>query len=95
MDISYKPPFRKFVKKQPRPLQLAIEDEIDAILAQPECGELKKGDLAGMRVHKFTFHKQMFLIAYRSEQDAIICYLIGTHENFYQELKRYLREVES
>jgi hypothetical protein len=31
MKILYKPPFRKFVKKQTRPLQLAIEDEIEKI----------------------------------------------------------------
>ena len=94
MEISYKPPFRKFVKKQPRALQLAIEDEIDAIRAQPECGERKTGDLADMRVQKFTFQKQLFLIAYRSSHETLVFYLVGTHENFYQQLKRYLREVE-
>lgn len=94
MEVLFKPPFRKFVKKQSRALQLAIEDRIDEILAHPECGERKTGDLAEIYVYKFTFQKQLFLIAYRMSQDVLMCYMIGTHENFYQQLKRYLREVE-
>jgi hypothetical protein len=93
MEISYKPPFRKFVKKQARPLQLVIEDAVEEIAGHPEKGELKKGDLAGFRVYKFTFHKQMFLIAYRFQTDTLCFYMIGTHENFYLNLKRYLRET--
>jgi hypothetical protein len=94
MDIRYKPPFRKFVKKQTRPLQLAIEDEVEKIRTQPELGDMKTGDLSGFRVHKFTFKKQLFLLAYRVQQDILLFYMIGTHENFYLQLKRYLREVE-
>ena len=45
MNPFYKPPFKKFVKKQARPLQLSIEDEIEKIIENPKMGEIKKGDL--------------------------------------------------
>lgn len=93
MEVLYKPPFRKFVKKQTRPFQLAIEDEVEKTIANPELGKSKKGDLAGFKVHKFIFGKQKFLIAYRLIEVDILFYVIGPHENFYRQLRRYLREV--
>jgi len=92
MDRFYKPPFKKFVKKQTRPLQLSIEDEIEKIIENPAMGETKTGDLQGFRVHKFAFKKQKLLIAYRVSQTEILFYTVGTHENFYRTLKKYLKE---
>lgn len=94
MGILYKPPFKKFVKKQSRAFQLAIEDEVEGVRNTPDMGEAKKGDLTGLRVHKFKFQRQEYLIAYKEKSNTIIFYMIGTHENFYRELKQYLREVE-
>ena len=92
MKSFYKPPFKKFVKKQIRPLQLAIEDEIEKIIESPKMGEIKKGDLQGFRVHKFGFKKQKLLIAYQVFTNEILFYLVGPHENFYRNLKKYLKE---
>ena len=94
MNVFYKSAFRKFTKKQTRGFQLVIEDEAEKILKNPEIGEIKKGDLSGFRVYKFTFHKQQYLIAYKLKGKDIIFYMIDTHENFYSELKRYIREVK-
>ncbi|MFQ5787558.1 MAG: type II toxin-antitoxin system RelE/ParE family toxin [Thermodesulfobacteriota bacterium] len=44
--------------------------------------------------HKFNFKGQQFLIAYLSEKNNIIFYMVGSHENFYLKLKRYLKEAE-
>lgn len=95
---NYKPPFSRFVRKALKPLQLAIEDAVEEICDAPEIGETKVGDLAGIRVYKFRFNRQEFLIAYRPQPDAathpefliIDFYQIGSHENFYDNLKRYL-----
>jgi len=95
MRKFYKPPFRRFVKKQTRPFQLVIEDEVERVIFDPEIGESKKGDLKGFRVHKFLFKKHQFLVAYRFQKTDTVFFMIGPHENFYRELKRYLREVES
>jgi len=96
---NYKKPFTQFVKKQPRPFQSVIEDEVLNICREPELGEQKKGDLAEIRVHKFKYQRQEYLIAYRYLPERtdealqillIDFYKIGTHENFYAELKKYL-----
>jgi len=91
----YKPPFRKFIKKQTRPFQLIIEDEVEKIIINPEMGESKKSDLRGFRVYKFSYMRLKFLIAYRFQESEIVFFMIGPHENFYRELKKYLREVKS
>jgi hypothetical protein len=93
MKIDYKSPFNKFVKKQTRPFQLAIEDEVESVIREPLTGEVKKGDLSGFRVHKFNYRGQHFLISYRFHLSKLVFYTIGSHENFYRELKKYLGEV--
>lgn len=104
MKTSYKRPFSQFVKKAHKPLQLVIEDAVEEICVDPELGEVKSGDLAGIRVFKFRFNRQEYLVAYRSpsrkeracKEDVeflvIDFYLVGPHENFYDTLKRYLKE---
>ncbi len=96
---KYKRPFIQFVKKAHKPLKLAVEDAVDFVCDNPNIGELKTGDLAGIRVYKFRFNRQQYLIAYRLlEQEypveflIIDFYQVGTHENFYDALKRYLRQ---
>lgn len=103
MKLNYKPPFSKFVKKAHKPLQHAIEDAVDEVCENPEIGEVKVGDLAGIRVYKFKFNRQEYLIAYRPptpeaqrqgvdvELLIIDSYQVGSHENFYDELKRDLK----
>lgn len=103
MKPNYKPPFCRFVKKAHKPLQLAIEDAVDEVCSNPEIGEAKVGDLAGIWVYKFKFNRQEYLIAYRPpaaevhrqgvgvELLIIDFYQAGSHENFYAELKRYLK----
>jgi mRNA-degrading endonuclease RelE of RelBE toxin-antitoxin system len=97
MKIHYKRPFAQFVKKVSKPLQLAIEDRVLEICQNPDLGEQKTGDLREIWVYKFRFNRQEYLIAYqlgRSEEGIkltwISFYQIGSHENFYSQLKRYL-----
>jgi hypothetical protein len=95
MDRIYKKPFEQFVKKQTRPFQARIEDEVEAICKSPVIGELKTGDLADIRIHKFKYLRQGYLIAYQTtaandiEFFSIAFYKIVTHKNFYTELKKY------
>ncbi len=103
MKANFKRPFSQYVKKARKPLQLVIEDAVEDICANPDIGEAKRGDLAGIWVHKFKFQRQEYLMAYRpptAEQRRpraeiaflmIDFYQVGSHENFYEELKRYLR----
>jgi hypothetical protein len=102
MKTNFKRPFAQFVKKAHKPLQLAIEDEVELVCESPEIGEAKAGDLAGIQVHKFRFSRQEYLLAYRAptkdmslEFLIIDFYQVGVHENFYAELKKYLRQEKS
>ena len=93
MEPFQMPRFKKYVKKLPRHFQQVILDEVEDVLANPGVGELKRGDLAGFRVHKFTMNQQLTLMAYKSENDLLVLYQVGPHENFYNNLKRYLKET--
>jgi ParE-like toxin of type II bacterial toxin-antitoxin system len=93
MVISYKTPFRNFVKKQTRSFQLAIEDEVESVIQNPLAGASKKGDLAGVRIHKLSYQGQQFLLPYVIQSGELTFFTIGPHENFYRELKKYLKEV--
>lgn len=87
------PPFKKYVKRLPRHLQQVILDAVEDVLADTAIGESKRGDLEGFCVHKFTMRRQLTLMAYRVENDSLILYDAGPHENFYRDLKRYLKET--
>ena len=94
MTALYKSAFRKFVKKQSRVFQLAIEDEVHWVLGSPQAGEGKKVDQEGIRVHKFKFHQQEYLMAYSVHDRKLVFYMMGTHENFYRALKACLKEMD-
>ena len=87
------PRFKKHVKKLPQQLQQSILDAVEDIIANPEIGQLKKSDLEGFRVYKFIMSRQLTLLAYRAENDYIVLYQVGPHQNFYKNLKKYLREI--
>ena len=82
--------FLKFKKKSPKKLQAEIDNEVKNIIKNPEIGELKKGDLKVIRVHKFKFKTLLYLLSYEVKGDTLFLYLIDTHENYYNQLKRYL-----
>lgn len=85
---KFRSQFKKFFPKE----REAITREIKKILADPFLGEPKKGPLAGVRVHKFKIHHQLFLLAYEADSKAKVVYLyaLATHEKFYEALERYL-----
>ena len=82
--------FIRFKKKSHKNFQLEMDEQVKNILENPEIGELKKGDLRGIRVHKFNFKSQLYLISYEVIGETLNLYVIGTHENFYERLKNLL-----
>ena len=70
-----------------------VDKVVSNIAADPYIGEEKKGDLAGVFVFKFKLNKQEVLLAYRLQPNKIkpkelVLLSLGSHENFYAELKR-------
>jgi mRNA-degrading endonuclease RelE of RelBE toxin-antitoxin system len=89
IDVYESRRFEKALAKLPEIQLKIVEDEIDKIIENPELGEMKKGDLSHLRVHKFKLNNQQVLLGYSWIEDKIEIYLlhIGSHENFYQKVK--------
>jgi len=61
---------------------------VEDIVSDPAIGEEKKADLSGIQVYKFDCVNQQFLLAYEYDLDNRVLLLVGTHENFYRNVKR-------
>lgn len=66
----------------------AVDQAVAEIIRDPAIGEAKKGDLSGVYVYKFDCVNQLFLLAYEYDPTTRALLLVGTHENFYRNLKR-------
>ena len=86
--ILQMPAFKRAYKKLATSHQPVVGSAVRAIVANPEIGEAKKGDLAGVHVHKFPLNRQEMLLAYEWNPNTRMLLLLGTHENFYRNLKR-------
>jgi len=69
-----------------------LDQEVRVIAQDPSAGEEKKGDLAGVFVHKFKIQTIQYLLAYRRVGQDLELVMIGPHENYYRDLKRYLKD---
>lgn len=88
MKIIITNAFKKSTKKLMRSQISKVEDVIDKLKKKPDLGELKRGDLAGIRVYKFYINKQLLLLAYQYLEEEIILLSLSSHENFYRDLKK-------
>lgn len=79
------------VKKMSRQEKATLDEEIRKIVSNPQIGEEKKGDLRGVFVHKFKFKTIQYLLAYRKISNDLELVMIGPHENYYRDLKQYLK----
>jgi hypothetical protein len=66
----------------------AVDQAVAGIVLDPAIGEAKKGDLSGVYVYKFDCVNQLFLLAYEYDPSTRVLLIVGTHENFYRNLKR-------
>ena len=80
--------FRRTYKRLHPNQKADVDDAVAAIVGDPGLGEAKKGDLAGIFVYKFQCAGKLFLLAYEYDPATRLLLLVGTHENFYRELKR-------
>ena len=74
-------------------LRKKLNEVEDEIAIDPSLGEEKEGDLKGIRVYKFKAFDQQILLAYQVNKDKkeVIFVAVGGHENFYRDLKKYLK----
>jgi len=87
------PKFNKTKKKLPTTLRAEVDRQVALICENPLAGEQKRSDLRGVFVHTFRLAGQLYLIAYLVDEPAetVTLLALGGHENFYRDLKRYLK----
>ena len=83
--------FEKKVKKMSKAEKYALDREVRNIAENPNVDEEKKGDLKGVFVHKFKLKTNLYLLAYRKTGLDLELIMIGSHENYYRDLKSYLK----
>jgi mRNA-degrading endonuclease YafQ of YafQ-DinJ toxin-antitoxin module len=83
--------FKKLIKKLHANQKVCLDDAVRCIVSDPLIGVEKVGDLAGVRVYKFHIIDQLSLLAYKyhKESPSIVLLALGSHENFYRDLKNH------
>ena len=91
MKVLQSRSFERKVKKFTKTQKKKLDQEIRNIIENPSVGSEKKGDLRGVYVHKFKIKTDQFLLAYRFVGQNLELIMLGPHENYYRELKTYLK----
>ena len=94
-EVRFLPPAARFLKKlKDTKLKMLYREAIDKIREDHTVGTAKVGDLSGIYGYDIFYNKTNYELAYRVEyvEDKIIVVILtGTRENFYEELKRYIK----
>ena len=89
------PPAARYLKKlKDKSLKNKFQAAIDQILKDPYGGEPKTGDLSGIYCCDIFHNKTNYELAYtivEEDDEIVVVMLAGTRENFYEELKRYMK----
>ncbi len=82
--------FARQYKKLHDNIAVDVDAAVMVVADKPYIGERKKGDLADLLVYKFRSQGQLYLLGYSLDDAVQLIYLeaIGSHENFYRDLKR-------
>ena len=91
MKVIQSRSFEKKIKRFRKEDKKILDRQIRRILDNPSIGQEKKGDLRGVFVHKFKIQTIQHLLSYRIVGDVLELIMIGPHENYYRDLKTYLK----
>lgn len=91
MKIYQSRSFEKKIKRMHKREKEILDQEIRNIADNPSIGDEKKGDLRGILVRKFKIKTAEYLLAYRMVGADLELIMIGPHENYYRDLKNYLK----
>ncbi len=92
MKIYQSGTFARRVKKLAKGEKMELDNTVKEIVSHPDIGVEKKGDLKGVLIYKFKLQKVEYLLAYRViAARSIELIMIGPHENYYRNLKNYIK----
>ena len=94
-DVRFLPQAEKYFRKlKDKALKELFAQALRAIAKDPYSGQEKKGDLSGVFGWDVFYAGTNYEIAYRiyeENEQLVIVVLAGTGENFYEQLKRYIK----
>ena len=70
-QVLQTPSFKKAVKKLHKNQKADLDEAIKEVMIDPLLGEQKKGDVAFLRVYKFSMVKQLTLLGYSYEDGTV------------------------
>lgn len=95
LQVRFLPSAAKFIKKlKDRKLKSLHKKAIDEICEDYTIGQEKIGDLSGIYGYDIYYNKVNYELAYmikRVDEEIIVVIMAGTRENFYEQLKRYMK----
>jgi len=91
MKIIQSRSFKRKIKKLGKQDKKVLDKQVIEIAKTSSIGTEKKGDLRSVFVHKFKLRGTEYLLSYRFIRDDLELIMIGPHENYYRDLKNYLR----
>jgi mRNA-degrading endonuclease RelE of RelBE toxin-antitoxin system len=91
MKVLQSRSFERKVKKFSKTQKLKLDEQVKLIVEDPAIGSEKKGDLRGICVYKFKMKTIQYLLAYRIVDENFELIMIGPHQNYYRDLKKYLK----
>ena len=96
--VKILPPASKYFKKlKDDHLKNLFFEAIKLILENPLIGEEKHGDLRGIRSYDIYYKKVNYELSYSvffENEELVVVIMAGPRENFYDDLKRYLRSQQ-
>lgn len=88
VEVTQTSAFARTYKKLQLQQKKDVDTAVEVIVSNPLVGDVKRGDLSGVYVYKFKSQTQLLLLAYEFDPQTRHLLLLGTHENFYRDLKR-------
>jgi mRNA-degrading endonuclease YafQ of YafQ-DinJ toxin-antitoxin module len=88
VEVTQVSAFARTYKKLHLQQKKDVDTAVEVIVSNPLVGDAKRGDLSGVYVYKFKSETQLLLLAYEFDPQTRHLLLLGTHENFYRDLKR-------
>ena len=88
IQVTQSSAFARGYKKLHQRQKQDVDAAVNLIISNPIAAEAKRGDLAGVYIYKFKSQTQLMLLAYEFDPSTRHLLLLGSHENFYRDLKR-------
>lgn len=92
--VFLNPAAKHFKKLKDKQLKKKYEIALTEIRKDPEVGEQKIGDLAGIWgydvYHNGTNYEIAYYLAENEQGDVVVVIMAGTRENFWDAIKKYM-----